>query len=33
MTADHGYAFEMGMKDRRLVTECNMDEIAPVPCS
>ncbi len=31
VTADHGYAFEVGAKDRRLVTESNVDEIAPVP--
>jgi hypothetical protein len=31
VTADHGYAFEVGVKDRRLVTESNVDEIAPVP--
>ena len=31
ITADHGYAFELGVKDRRLVTERNVDEIAPVP--
>ena len=31
VTADHGYAFEVGVKDRRLVTERNVDEIAPVP--
>jgi Sulfatase len=31
VTADHGYAFELGVKDRRLVTERNVDEIAPVP--
>ena len=30
VTADHGYAFEVGVKDRRLVTESNVDEIAPV---
>jgi Sulfatase len=30
VTADHGYAFELGVKDRRLVTESNVDEIAPV---
>ncbi len=31
VTADHGYAFELGVKDRRLVTARNVDEIAPVP--
>ena len=31
VTADHGYAFEVGVKDRRKVTETNIDEIAPVP--
>jgi hypothetical protein len=31
VTADHGYAFELGVKDRRLVTESNVDEVAPVP--
>jgi hypothetical protein len=31
VTADHGYAFEVGVDDRRLVTETNVDEIAPVP--
>jgi len=31
VTADHGYAFEVGVEDRRLVTESNVDEIAPVP--
>ncbi|HEU0023547.1 MAG TPA: sulfatase-like hydrolase/transferase [Thermoleophilaceae bacterium] len=31
VTADHGYAFEVGVSDRRLVTESNVDEIAPVP--
>jgi hypothetical protein len=31
VTADHGYAFEVGVKDRRLVTESNVEEIAPVP--
>jgi hypothetical protein len=29
--ADHGYAFEVGAKDRRLVTERNVHEVAPVP--
>ncbi|HEY1358527.1 MAG TPA: sulfatase-like hydrolase/transferase [Thermoleophilaceae bacterium] len=31
VTADHGYAFEVGVKDRRLVTARNVDEIAPIP--
>lgn len=31
VTADHGYAFEVGVKDRRLVTDSNVEEIAPVP--
>jgi hypothetical protein len=31
VTADHGYAFEVGTKDRRLVTERNVGEVAPVP--
>lgn len=30
VTADHGYAFELGVKDRRKVNERNVDEIAPV---
>jgi len=30
-TADHGFAFEVGVKDRRKVTLSNVDEIAPVP--
>ena len=29
--ADHGFAFEVGVKDRRTVTRRNIDEIAPVP--
>ncbi|MBA2630778.1 MAG: sulfatase-like hydrolase/transferase [Thermoleophilaceae bacterium] len=29
--ADHGYAFEVGVKDRRLVTRSNAAQIAPVP--
>ena len=33
VTADHGYAFQVGVKDRRLVTESNVDEVAPVRCS
>ena len=31
ITADHGIAFEVGVKDRRTVTSRNIDEIAPVP--
>jgi Sulfatase len=29
--ADHGYAWEVGVKDRRRVTRSNVDEIAPIP--
>ena len=31
VTADHGMAFEVGVKDRRTATRRNIDEIAPVP--
>ena len=31
VTADHGIAFEVGVKDRRLVTERNVEQIAPIP--
>lgn len=31
ITSDHGFAFEVGVKDRRTVTRSNIDEIAPVP--
>lgn len=31
VTADHGMAFEVGVKDRRTVTRSNIDEIGPVP--
>ena len=31
VTADHGMAFEVGVKDRRTATRANIDEIAPVP--
>jgi hypothetical protein len=31
VVADHGYAFEVGVKDRRSVTAGNVEEIAPVP--
>jgi Sulfatase len=31
VAADHGYSFELGVPDRRKVTESNVDEIAPVP--
>src|SRR5207247_9648376 len=30
-TADHGFAWEVGVKDRRKVTPGNVDEIAPQP--
>ncbi len=30
-TADHGFAFQVGVKDRRKVTSSNVDQIAPVP--
>jgi hypothetical protein len=29
--ADHGMAFEVGVSDRRKVSESNVDEIAPIP--
>jgi hypothetical protein len=29
--ADHGMAFEVGVQDRRKVSESNVDEIAPIP--
>jgi hypothetical protein len=29
--ADHGMAFEVGVSDRRKVTQSNVDEIAPIP--
>ncbi len=31
VVADHGYAFEVGVRDRRKVTASNVDQIAPVP--
>jgi sulfatase-like protein len=31
VTADHGYSWEVGVKDRRKVTRSNVDEIAPQP--
>jgi len=31
ITADHGFAFDVGVRDRRTVTRRNIDEIAPVP--
>jgi hypothetical protein len=31
LTADHGIAFELGVSDRRKVTESNFDEVGPVP--
>lgn len=31
LTADHGFAFDVGVRDRRTVTRGNIDEIAPVP--
>ena len=31
ITADHGFAFEVGVRDRRTATRRNIDEIAPVP--
>ena len=31
ITADHGLSFELGVADRRTVTESNIHEIAPVP--
>ena len=31
ITADHGIAFEVGVKDRRTATRNNIDEVAPVP--
>lgn len=31
VTADHGYAFQVGVKDRRKVTEANIEQVAPVP--
>jgi Sulfatase len=31
ITADHGYSFDVGLKDHRTATPANIDEIAPVP--
>jgi Sulfatase len=31
VTADHGYSFQVGVRSRRLVSERNVEEIAPVP--
>jgi hypothetical protein len=31
VTADHGYSFDIGAKSRRLVSEDNVEEVAPVP--
>ena len=31
VTADHGIAFQVGVDDRRLVTEDNVEQVAPVP--
>lgn len=31
ISADHGYAWELGVKDRRKITKSNIDEIATVP--
>lgn len=31
VTADHGFSFEVGVRSRRLVSEDNVEEIAPVP--
>jgi hypothetical protein len=31
VTADHGYSFRVGVKSRRLLSEDNVEEIAPVP--
>jgi hypothetical protein len=31
VTADHGFAWEVGVKDRRKVTQSNVDEIGPQP--
>lgn len=31
LTADHGIAFELGVNDRRKLSDRNVDEIAPVP--
>ena len=31
ITADHGYSFQVGVESRRLLSERNVEEIAPVP--
>src|SRR5215212_2122755 len=31
VTADHGYSFQVGVRSRRLLSERNVEEIAPVP--
>ena len=31
VTADHGYSFRIGVKSRRLISDDNVEEIAPVP--
>lgn len=31
VTADHGYSFQVGVSSRRLLSERNVEEIAPVP--
>jgi hypothetical protein len=31
VTADHGYSFQVGVESRRLVSDDNVEEIAPVP--
>jgi hypothetical protein len=31
VTADHGYSFQLGVRTRRLLSERNVEEIAPVP--
>ena len=31
VTADHGYSFQVGVRSRRLLSEQNVEEIAPVP--
>jgi len=31
VTADHGYSFRVGVKSRRLISDRNFEEIAPVP--
>ncbi len=31
LTADHGISFELGVADRRRLSESNIDEVAPVP--